>query len=131
MEFVHKPVIERRKVLETIRTGFLEALKKEHLRAGVELFQQMTQLSHRIAAGRDAENIVNQAFHELLGNILTREIAFRQFARSQEFVKRDGLRGKWNRRLLTGGHAEGTPRLKMDECTRRQLYWTPYGSSSV
>ena len=80
MEFVHKPVIERGKVLETIRAGLFEAPEKEHLRSGVELFQEMTELSHRIAACRDAENIVNQTFHELLRNIFTCEIALRQFA---------------------------------------------------
>lgn len=125
MKLVHKAVIERREVLETIRTGFFEAFEKKHLRAGVKLFQEMTQLSHRIVACRDAENIVNQAFHELLGDIFTREIAVRQFARCKEFVKGDSLRGKWNRRRLTGGHAEGTPRLGMEECVTRALYWTP------
>lgn len=125
MKLVHKAVIERREVLETIRAGFFEAFEKKHLRAGVELFQEMTQLSHRIVACRDAEDIVNQAFHKLLGDIFTGQVAFRQFARSKEFIKGDGLRGKWNRRLLTGGHAEGSPRLVIEECAPRPLYWTP------
>ena len=80
MKFVHKPVIERGEVLETIRAGLFEALEKKQLCAGVELLKEMTELSHRIAACRDAENIVNQTFHELLRNIFTCEIALRQFA---------------------------------------------------
>ena len=80
MKFVHKPVIERGKVFETIRAGLFEALEKKHLRAGVELFQEMTEVSHRIAACRDAENIVNETFHELLRNIFTCKIAIRKFA---------------------------------------------------
>ena len=77
MKFVHKAVIERREILQTIRAGFFKALEKEDLRTGVELFQEMTQLSHCVTACRNTENIVNQTFHELLRDILTREIAVR------------------------------------------------------
>ena len=80
MKLVHKAIIQWGEVLQAIRAGLFEALEKEHLSAGVELFQEMTELSHRIAACRDTENIVNQTFHELLRDIFTCEIAVRQFA---------------------------------------------------
>jgi len=68
---------------------------------------------------------MNKTLDELLRDIFTCEIAVWQFTRSKEFVERNGLRGKWKRRLLTGGHAEGSPRLVIEEYTLRPLYWTP------
>lgn len=54
MELVHEAVIERCKILEAVRAGFLEPLEEKYLRAGIELLQQVTELCHRIAAGRNA-----------------------------------------------------------------------------
>jgi len=38
MKFGHEAIVERGKILKTIRTGFFEAFEKENLMTWVELF---------------------------------------------------------------------------------------------
>ena len=80
MKFVHEAIIERGKIFEAVGTGFLETLEEENLCARVYLLQEHTQLSHGVTAGLDAEDIVHQAFYELLREILAGEITLREFA---------------------------------------------------
>jgi hypothetical protein len=40
----------------------------------------MAQLSHGVTAGRNTEDIMHEAFDELLSEILTGEVAFREFS---------------------------------------------------
>lgn len=75
MELVHEPIIERSEVLETFRARLLEFSEKEDLSAGVELLKKLAQLSHRITTGWDAQDIMDEAFYELLGYILRGQIA--------------------------------------------------------
>lgn len=82
MELVHEAVIERSEVFQAFRVGFLKPLKEKNLCAGVELFKKMAELSHRITTCRHTEYVVDQAFHELLGDILAGEVAFRKLSRS-------------------------------------------------
>ncbi len=79
MEFIHETVIERSEILEAVGTRFFEAFEKKHLGTGIELLEEMAELSHRIAAGGNAENVMHQSFHELLGKILTAQVSLRQF----------------------------------------------------
>ena len=79
MEFVHEAVVERGEILEAVGTGFFQAFEKKHLGAGIELLEEMAELSHRIAAGWNAENVMHQSFHELLGKILTAQVSLREF----------------------------------------------------
>ena len=106
MKFVHKSVIKGGEIFEALRTGFFEAFEKEDLHTRVDLFQKLAQLRHGIAAGWNAENIVHKALDELLSYILAGQITIWEFSRSQKFVKGYRLRSKWDRRLLTGGHAD-------------------------
>lgn len=39
MELGHEAIVERRKILETLGTGFFKALEKENLMTWVKLFQ--------------------------------------------------------------------------------------------
>lgn len=91
MKFVHEAVIERCKIFQAVRTGLLEFLKKENLGARVELLQQLAQFTHCIAARRDAENVVNKTFHELLGDIFGSEIPVRKLPGRKEFTEGNGL----------------------------------------
>lgn len=75
MELVHEPIIERSEVLKTFRARLLEFSEKEDLSAGVELLKKLAQLSHRITTGWDAQDIMDEAFYELLGHILRGQIA--------------------------------------------------------
>jgi hypothetical protein len=52
---------------------------------------------------------VHQSLDELLSEILTGEVAFREFSWSQKLIEGYGLRSKWDRWLLTRGHAEDAP----------------------
>ena len=79
MKLVHEAVIERGEIFEALGTGFFETLEEEDLRARVYLLQEMAQLSHGVTAGRDTKNIVYKALDELLSEILTGKIAFREF----------------------------------------------------
>lgn len=69
MELVHEAVIERGEVFEAFRTGFFKPFEEKDLRSWVELFKKMAELSHRITTCRYTEYIMDQAFHELLGDI--------------------------------------------------------------
>jgi hypothetical protein len=40
----------------------------------------MAQLSHGVTAGRNTEDIMHEAFDELLSEILTGEVALREFS---------------------------------------------------
>jgi hypothetical protein len=108
MKLVHESVIEGGEIFEALRTGFFEAFEKENLHTRVDLFQELAQLRHGIAAGWDAEDIVHKALDELLSHILAGKITIWEFSRSQKFVKRYRLRSKWDRRSLTGCHADDT-----------------------
>ena len=80
MKLVHESVIQRGEVFETLGAGFFETFEEEDLCASVDLFEKLSQLSHRIAAGRDTEDIVDEAFDKLLSHILAGEIAIRKFS---------------------------------------------------
>ena len=80
MKLVHESVIEGGKIFEALGASFFETFEEEDLCARVDLFKEMAQLSHGVTAGRDAEDIVYEAFDELLGEILAGEIAVRKFS---------------------------------------------------
>ena len=80
MKLVHESVIERGEIFEAFRAGFFEAFEEEDLHTRVDLFQELAQLSHGIAAGWDTEDIVHEAFDKLLSQILAGEIAIREFS---------------------------------------------------
>ena len=79
MKLVHEAVIERSEILETLGARFFKTFKEKNLCPGVYLFQELTQLSHGITAGWNAEDIVYEALDELLRNILAGKVAFREF----------------------------------------------------
>jgi hypothetical protein len=108
MKLVHEAVIERGEIFEALGASFFETFEKEDLCARIDLFKELAQLCHGVTAGWDTEDIVYEAFDELLSQILAGEIAFWKFSRSKKFVERYGLRSKWDRRLLTRGHAGDT-----------------------
>ena len=76
MELVHESIVERRKIFEAVGAGVFEELEKKYLGARVQLFQQFTELGHRIAPGRYTQHIVDQPFDELLCDILAGEQSF-------------------------------------------------------
>ena len=80
MKLVHKAVIERGEIFETLGAGFFETFKEEDLCARVYLFEELAQLSHGVAAGWDTEDIVDEAFDELLSEILAGEVTIREFS---------------------------------------------------
>jgi hypothetical protein len=80
MKLVHEAIIERGEIFEAIGTRFFETFEKEDLCARVDLFQELAQLSHGIAAGWDAEDIVHETFDKLLSQILAGEVAIREFS---------------------------------------------------
>jgi hypothetical protein len=80
MKLVHEAIIERGEIFEAIGTCFFESFEKEDLCARVDLFQELAQLSHGIAAGWDAEDIVHETFDKLLSQILAGEVAIREFS---------------------------------------------------
>ena len=82
MKLVHESVIERGKIFEAFWAGLLEPFEKEHLCARIYLFQELTQLSHSITAGRYAKDIVDKTLDELLSDIVAGEITIREFSRS-------------------------------------------------
>jgi hypothetical protein len=79
MKLVHEAVIERGEIFEALGAGFFETFEEEDLCARVYLFQEMTQLSHGVTAGWDAEDIVHEALDELLSEILAGEVSLWQF----------------------------------------------------
>jgi hypothetical protein len=80
MKLVHKAVIEGGEIFEALGAGFLETFKEEDLCARVYLFKEVAQLSHGVTTGWDTEDIVYEAFDELLSDILTGEVAIREFS---------------------------------------------------
>ena len=80
MKLVHEAIIERGEIFEAIRACFFEAFEEEDLCARVDLFQELTQLSHGIATGWDTEDIMHESFDKLLSQILTAEVAVREFS---------------------------------------------------
>ncbi len=79
MELVHETIVERRKILQAIRAGFLEPFEEKNLCAWIELLQKLAQLSHGITARWNAENIMDKALDELLSDIFTIQIAIWEF----------------------------------------------------
>ena len=80
MKLVHKTVIEGGEIFEALGAGFFETFKEEDLRARVYLLKEVAQLSHGVATGWDTEDIVYETFDELLSEILTGEVALREFS---------------------------------------------------
>ena len=80
MKLVHEAVIERGEIFEALGASFFEAFEKEDLYARVDLFKELAQLSHGVAAGWDTEDIVHETFDKLLSQILTGEVAIREFS---------------------------------------------------
>ena len=80
MKLVHEPIIEGGEIFETLGAGFFETFEEENLCARVYLFQEMAQLSHGVTTGWDTEDIVYEAFDELLSEIFAGEVAFREFS---------------------------------------------------
>jgi len=107
MKLVHEAVIEGREIFETLGARFFEPFEEEDLGARVDLFQELAQLGHGVAAGGDTEDIVHEALDELLREILTAEVALREFSCGEKFVEGDGLGRKWDGGWLTSGHADG------------------------
>src|SRR5574340_97272 len=77
MKLVHESIVERCKILEAVRTIFFEAFEEEDLGARIQLFQQATELCHRITAGGNAQHIMHQPLAELLPDILAGQKTFR------------------------------------------------------
>ena len=80
MKLVHEAVIERGEIFETLRASFFETFEEKNLCARVYLFQELAQLSHGVTAGWDTEDIVHEAFDELLSEILAGEVTLREFS---------------------------------------------------
>jgi hypothetical protein len=80
MKLVHKAVIEGGEIFEALGAGFFETFKEEDLCARVYLFKEVAQLSHGVTTGWDTEDIVYETFDELLSEILTGEVALREFS---------------------------------------------------
>ena len=80
MKLVHEAVIERGEIFEALGAGFFETFEEEDLCARVDLFEKLAQLSHGIAAGWDTEDIVHEPLDKLLSQILTGEVAIREFS---------------------------------------------------
>ena len=80
MKLVHEPIIEGGEIFEAVGAGFFETFEEENLCARVYLFQEMAQLSHGVTAGWNTEDIVYEAFDELLSEIFAGEVAFREFS---------------------------------------------------
>jgi len=79
MKLVHEAVIEWRKILETFWTGFFKSFKEKNLCSGVYLFQELSKLCHGVTTRWNTEDIVHEALHELLSDILAGKVAFREF----------------------------------------------------
>ena len=79
MKLVHKTVIEGGKIFQALGAGFFQTLEEKHLRARVQLLQKMAQLSHRVIAGWNTQDIVYETLDKLLSDVLAGEIAIREF----------------------------------------------------
>lgn len=80
MKLVHESVIERGEIFEALGTCFFETFEEKDLCARVDLFQELTQLSHGITAGWDTEDIVHEALDKLLSQVLAGEVAIWKFS---------------------------------------------------
>ena len=79
MKLVHEAVIERGEIFETLRARFFETFEEEDLCPRVYLFQKSTQLSHGVT-GWSTEDIMHEAFDELLSEVLAGKVALREFS---------------------------------------------------
>ena len=79
MKLVHKAVIEGGKVFEALRTCFLQSCKEKNLGFRVQLFKELAELSHGITPRWHTQNIMNQAFDKLLGDVFGIQIQIRKF----------------------------------------------------
>ena len=66
MKLVHEAVIEGGEIFEALGASFFETFEEEDLCSRVDLFEELAQLSHGIAAGWDTEDIMHEAFDKLL-----------------------------------------------------------------
>ncbi len=80
MKLVHESVIERGEIFEALGASFFETFEEEDLCSRVDLFKELTQISHGIAAGWNTEHIVHEAFDKLLREIFAGEVAIREFS---------------------------------------------------
>jgi hypothetical protein len=80
MELVHESIIERSEIFQTLRAGFLETLEKVYLGARVDLLKETAELSHCIAASRDAQHIVNETLDKLLSHVFATQVPVGEFA---------------------------------------------------
>src|SRR5436309_7635890 len=90
-ELGHEAVIQRGEVLQAVGARLLQPLEKEYLLPRVHLLEQLAEVGDRVAASRDAQDVVDEALDELLGDIRTREQAIGDFARRQHLLKRHRL----------------------------------------
>lgn len=79
VKLVHETVIEGGKILQALGARFFKALEEKYLRARVQLFQKMAQLSHRVIASWNTQDIMHEALDKLLSEILAGEVAIREF----------------------------------------------------
>jgi hypothetical protein len=105
VEFCHESVIEGREIFETFWAGFLQSLEKENLVAGIQLLQELAELGHGIAPRRDAENVVDEALHELLPDIVAGNKTVGNLSAGNIFMKRDSHSGKGQGTFAWTGHA--------------------------
>jgi len=96
MELVHESIVEGGEIFQTVRTRFLQTFEEKDLRAWIELFQELAQLSHGITSSGNAEDVMHKALNELLSNIFTIQIAFWKLTGGEELIKWDGLCSKRN-----------------------------------
>ena len=66
MKLVHESVVELGKIFETLGASFFETFEEKNLCTRVDLFKELPQISHGIAAGWNTEHIVHKAFNKLL-----------------------------------------------------------------
>jgi hypothetical protein len=60
------------------------------------LFKKLAELGHAITPSRNTQDIMHESLDELLLDILTRKIAFWEFARGEKFIEWNGLGSKWD-----------------------------------
>ncbi len=80
MKLVHEAVIERGEIFEAFGARFFEAFEEEDLRAWVDLFEELAQLSHGVTASRDTEDVVHEALDKLLRQIFAGEVTIWEFS---------------------------------------------------
>ncbi len=80
MKLVHESVIERGEIFKALGASFFKTFEEENLRARVDLFKELAQISHGIAACWNTEHIVHEAFDKLLSEIFASEVAIREFS---------------------------------------------------